>query len=183
MLAISCICFIFIGLMVGGHLLRKNQTVANITCFSMLIMMTASVVIGMATAIALPNMVLATIVAILLSGVACALLTFRLNVRIVFESVSALLMGAMMGVMFQLMVSSYTALGFVFFIALFIGSMIALCAWLAHAQQVSWHQLFSKRMTVTAVVSTIVLAFIVAAMPLIQEGQTTPKMEHHMHHE
>ena len=125
MLEIISFGIIIILVFLAGHALRKQYKHNSLTsCLSMLVVMTMSTTIGILIAHWLPDMVLATIISIIVSLVLGLILLYKLPLKIFIENLSMLFMGAMMGAMFELMTTKFSTLSILFFMTLFIGSVI-----------------------------------------------------------
>jgi hypothetical protein len=125
MLEIISLGIIIVLVFLAGDAFRKQYKQNNLTsCLGMLVVMTMSTTMGILIAHWLSDIVIATIISIIGSLILSFILMYKLPLKILIENGSTLFMGAMMGVMFELMTTKFYTLSLLFFMTLFIGSVI-----------------------------------------------------------
>jgi len=182
MLAIVSTCIIIIFTLLSGSIFRKQFKANHLnSCLAMLVTMTKSTLVGILTAIWIPDMVLSTIVSIIISFGLVAFITYKLPIKIFVESLSMLFMGAMMGAMLSLMTTSYGSLSILFFTVIYILSvLIAVGLWDTKEHANLW-SVIPKRLSLLATVAVLILV----ASSLIGSVETETnkaEMDHHQHH-
>ena len=182
MLAYLCIVIVVLLTIVTGNTFRKrcvnNQ---NTTCLAMLVVMTQSTIVGILVAHFLPDMVLSTIIAITISFLLTCYLTYGLPIRTFIESLGALLMGAMMGAMLNLMTTSYLNISFIFFTSIFILSTIFAIGFLLKDEDSSLKYTIPKHVMLSAIISVLFLVF-GSISTFFSSPTEHPEQEIHHHH-
>ncbi len=182
-LVIVSIFIVLVFTALSGTRFRSQYKADHITsCLAMLVTMTKSTLVGILTALWIPDMVLSTIVSIIISFGLIAFMTYKLPIKIFVESLSMLFMGAMMGAMLSLMTTSYGTLSIVFFTVIYILSvLLAVGLWDKKEHANIWSAI-PKQLSLIATVAVIVLV----ASSLIGSFETKTQdadmeMEHHHH--
>ncbi|QCR31261.1 hypothetical protein [Lysinibacillus sp. SGAir0095] len=179
MLAIVSICIVLVFTIISGTLFRKQFKANHISsCLAMFVTMTKSTLVGILTAIWIPDMVLSTIVSITISFGLITFMTYKLSIKIFVESLSMLFMGAMMGVMLSLMTTSYGTLSIMFFTVIYMISVIvAVGLWEMKEHATIWNAI-PKKLSLIATAAVIALA----ASTLVGSFETESnevEVEHH----
>lgn len=181
MLAIVSICIIAFFTIFSGTVFRRNFKANHITsCLAMLVSMTKSTIVGILTAIWIPDMVLSSILSIFVSLILIIFMTYKLPIKIFVESLSMLFMGAMMGAMFSLMTTSYGSLSIMFFTFIYILSVLLAVGLWDKKEPVNIWSTIPKRLSLIATVAIIILVTTSQIEPLeTKKNESEMEIEHH----
>lgn len=183
MLAIVSIIVVLVFTFLSGILFRKQYNTNHISnCLAMLVTMTKSTLVGILTALWIRDMVLSTIVSIFISFGLIVFMTYKLPIKIFIESLSMLIMGAMMGAMLSLMTTSYETLSIIFFTVIYILSVLLAVGLWDKKEHVNIWSAIPKRLSLLA--SAAVIALVATSLFGTFAAETNEveiKMEHHQH--
>lgn len=184
MLAIVSFSMVVILTIVVGSVFRKQFKENHITsCLVMFVAMTKSTLVGIVVALWIPDMVISTILAMLLSLMLISMMTYKLPLKIFMEGLGSLFMGAMMGAMLSLMTTNYSILSILFFSALYMTSIIMAVGLWNKEENPSFFKAIPSKVVVTTTFAVILLgASTVADLFSTSTDNKEERIEHHQHH-
>lgn len=183
MLEIISLSIIIVFVLLAGPAFRKRYKQNSLTnCLAMLVIMTMSTSIGILFAHWLPDIVLATIASILASTLLAMIMMYKLPLKMIIDNFGMLFMGAMMGVMFELMTSNYSTLSLLFFMMLFIASVIVALGLWNRTEYPSFRKAIPFNVTIISILSVFIIGLsgVATAFPHQAEADTTTN-NHHEH--